>query len=626
MAPGWSSIEELLGQEIGLDPASIGQRTLARAIKRRIKVTGDADEAAYTRRLRAERAEVQQLIEEVVVRNSWFYREPRSFDLLRQCVTERIPAPPGAGPALRVLSLGCAGGEEPYSIAMMLADLQRPPTSYSIDAVDVSRRALDSAAQARYRPASFFGGDLSFREQHFDEEQSEWVLHRRVADRVTWIQGNALEPTLDRRLSIYNVVFCRNLLIYFKPAAQQRAVALIRKVLAPGGFLFVGCVDRSKVAGAGLEPVAFPGAFAFRRLADEEVTRTPVARGTFLIPPLGASEPGHPAAPDTVVEVPDAPTDRDAPALPVALAGIAPGAEAQEAETETETETDLPLAPPDLERERKTPTQTDLPCVRPLEPLFQPAEGPIKPVKSRPDRLLNIETQLLRLDWIDGSRDDEDQPCWKREGIFGEACCLHLDQLDSCYCCPVYCNQGRTLFERPAPPGYRQAWTELLSRPKPPEPTSLTSALVFRLWDQRFALAAEEVVEVAQPGKVQAVPNRTGRVFRGLINVSGCVRLCVSLHEFLELVPPEEDDAPGRPAERVVVMGHEEETWAFRAEEVYGIQRFRGLPSQPPAPSSGLSRLRTSATFTRGTITREAQPVNVLDEELLLAGLKRVLQ
>jgi chemotaxis protein methyltransferase WspC len=604
-----SEIETILAKEIGLVPESIGRKTLDRAIKRRVKATGAAEHEAYMRRLRGSQGEVQALIEEVVVRNSWFFREPRSFDLLRECVAEGIPTTGQPGPAIRALSLGCAGGEEPYSIVMTLSELPSAPT-FSVDAVDVSARALENATTARYRPASFFGGDLTFRSRFFEERDGEYTLDRKVVKQTTLIQGNVMSPKLARQLGRYNVVFCRNLLIYFNGVAQRRVVALIRKVLCPGGYLFVGCVDRAKVGGAGFTPITFPGAFAFQRVESEAAdgdrsdSLTPVARGTFLIPALETLR-DEPAVLRPVPMKPPAALDRPA-------AG-------KRAEVER----------PAVER----PTD-EHPAVAPLAPLGpplvptarrRPLSGPLKPVKSRTDRLLNCETQLIQLKWLEGQDDDEELPCWKREGIFGEACCLHLDQLDSCYYCPVFCNQGRALFERPVPRDYRASWTNLLRQPKPEPPSELTSILVFRLWEERFALGIDKIIEVGPPGKVHSVPNRTGRIFRGLMNVVGSIRLCVSLHELLELIPTDRAGTPAgqRPLERMILIGEEDEIWAFWADEVYGIHRYlpAGLSS---ASEPGTSQM--AATFIKGTTAYQEHGVRVLDGDLLLAGLKRVIQ
>src|SRR5271163_3217466 len=122
MAAELSGIERLLADRIGLDPVSVGTQLILRAAQQRMKELALDDMAAYERRVRQSESELQALIEEVVVSESWFFRDERPFQWFREYVRERwvdnLLRPP-----LRILSLGCAGGEEPYSIAMTLRDL-----------------------------------------------------------------------------------------------------------------------------------------------------------------------------------------------------------------------------------------------------------------------------------------------------------------------------------------------------------------------------------------------------------------------------------------------------------------------------------------------------------------------
>ena len=117
------------------------------------------DLAAYERRLSQSELELQELIEEVVVAESWFFRDERPFQWFRDYVRQRWLNDPSR-PPLRVLSLPCAGGEEPYSIAMTLLDLGLPARRFRIDAVDVSARRLAIARRGVYSANAFRGPDL----------------------------------------------------------------------------------------------------------------------------------------------------------------------------------------------------------------------------------------------------------------------------------------------------------------------------------------------------------------------------------------------------------------------------------------------------------------------------------
>ncbi|MFI5457653.1 MAG: hypothetical protein ACHRXM_19600 [Isosphaerales bacterium] len=135
MAREPSGIEQLLASRIRLDPVSVGSQLLSRAVRRRMRELALDDLAAYEHRLRSSAQELEALIEDVVVAESWFFRDERPFLWFRDHVGKgwlnELARPP-----LRILSLACA--EESYSIAMVLSDLGPPPRGFVINAVDVA--------------------------------------------------------------------------------------------------------------------------------------------------------------------------------------------------------------------------------------------------------------------------------------------------------------------------------------------------------------------------------------------------------------------------------------------------------------------------------------------------------
>ena len=130
-------IEGLLASKLGLDPVSVGPKQIWRAVQQRMQELGLADVGEYESWVRKSESELQALIEEVVVSESWFFRDERPFQYFRDYVGERWLNDP-LRPPLRVLSLACAGGEEPYSIAIGLRELGLTAQRFHIDAVDIS--------------------------------------------------------------------------------------------------------------------------------------------------------------------------------------------------------------------------------------------------------------------------------------------------------------------------------------------------------------------------------------------------------------------------------------------------------------------------------------------------------
>src|SRR5262245_48566577 len=136
--------EKLLKQTMGLSAATIGEATLERALQERQLACGLPDLQAYWDCLQGSAADLQELIEALVVPETWFFRHGEAFSALVEVARRgELRALPGA--PLRLLSLPCATGEEPYSMAMALLDAGFLASQFHIDAVDISQRALDKA-------------------------------------------------------------------------------------------------------------------------------------------------------------------------------------------------------------------------------------------------------------------------------------------------------------------------------------------------------------------------------------------------------------------------------------------------------------------------------------------------
>ena len=158
------AVVALLRQTIGLNPHAIGVEAMARAVSQRMARCGVPDVQTYLAWLQTSAPEVQALIEEVVVPETWFFRDQMPFTYLGQYVmAEWLPTSQRA--VLRVLSLACATGEKPYSIAMALLNTGLAAQHMRIEAVDISQRALVWAQHAVYGDQAFREKDLAFRER-----------------------------------------------------------------------------------------------------------------------------------------------------------------------------------------------------------------------------------------------------------------------------------------------------------------------------------------------------------------------------------------------------------------------------------------------------------------------------
>ncbi|AOJ05316.1 chemotaxis protein CheR [Burkholderia mayonis] len=299
-----------LSRETGIDPASLGNEFVARALAERIAATrpgvdgGTAaqsgrphspitDEAvdAYWQRLNASPDERRALIELFVVPETWFFREREAFGALARLGAERLFAEPAR--VLRILSAPCSTGEEPYSAAMVLLDAGIDPARFEIDALDISGRAIEHAECARYGRNSFRGHALEFRDRHFKAAADGWVLDERVRACVRFRRANLLD-LLGCPGEPYDFVFCRNVLIYFDRDAQDRVVRIVEEQLGERGIVFVGPAETGVVMRQGLTSVQIPLAFAFYKAAADAAARPRVAG--IGAPAAGGARRGGPAA------------------------------------------------------------------------------------------------------------------------------------------------------------------------------------------------------------------------------------------------------------------------------------------------------------------------------------------
>lgn len=285
-----SLIEEfsgLLKRRMGLDSGSIGQAAVERAVRHRMHAAGVDDEQDYLMRVQAWPDEMQQLIEAVIVPETWFFRYPESQVAMATLARERLFAPGCEGRVLRVLSVPCSSGEEPYSIAMALLDAGVPPHRFHVDAVDISVRMVEFAQRAVYGRNSFRGGDLAFRDRHFSEVPDGHQLAARVRGQVRFQPGNLFDPNLLAGAAPYDFVFCRNLLIYFDMATQERAVQVLRRFAHEDGVLFVGPAETSLLTRRRLPSVPLARSFAFR------ATPTPEPATAEMPPAARAPQPAQ---------------------------------------------------------------------------------------------------------------------------------------------------------------------------------------------------------------------------------------------------------------------------------------------------------------------------------------------
>ncbi len=241
-APGLAEILGVVRARSGIDFGGYRSPTLERRVQNRMLAVFAASYAEYLQRLRENPAEIDLLVDRLTIKVSRFFRNAGSYRRLGDIALDwRRSAP--AGERFRVWSAGCGNGEEPYSLAMLLSGLPGPPPAGSICATDIDETALAVARTGCYPQESL--------EEMPADARGRWLVpsgdrarpHRvvdGVASMVRFLRHDltaAAPPPWDGR---FHLVSCRNALIYFRQAVQQRVQELLLASLAPGGYLFLG--------------------------------------------------------------------------------------------------------------------------------------------------------------------------------------------------------------------------------------------------------------------------------------------------------------------------------------------------------------------------------------------------
>ena len=277
---------DFLKETIGLDVTSVGPAIIERAVRQRSIVAQAVSADEYWRTLLGSRDEQQALIEAVIVPETWFFRYPESFVTLAKLASKRL-AKINNLRALRILSLPCSTGEEPYSIAMALLDAGLKPHQFKVDGLDVSPLSVEKARRALYGKNSFRGDDIAFRDRHFIAEGESYRLDQRVLEQVRLRVGNLLDPALLAGEPPFDFVFCRNLLIYFDQPTQKQVFEVLKCLTHVDGVLFIGPAEGSLLGRLGMRSIGIPQSFAFSRQGTADPDPLPV----FVPAPLPVPQP-----------------------------------------------------------------------------------------------------------------------------------------------------------------------------------------------------------------------------------------------------------------------------------------------------------------------------------------------
>jgi chemotaxis protein methyltransferase CheR len=205
------------------------------------RAAGASDVSAYVAALRTRGTAAQRMavVEALTTNETSWFRDGAPFDALRTSVVPELVRAPGRCGPIKVWSAACSSGQEPYTIAMVMADALPWGASVDILATDISQEMLDRTRAGRYSQLEVGRGlPPSMLVKHFGRAGSEWQVSEllRAMVRVQKLNLAAPFPPLPR----FDVVFLRNVLIYFDAATKRSILQRVRRVMSPDGYLFLG--------------------------------------------------------------------------------------------------------------------------------------------------------------------------------------------------------------------------------------------------------------------------------------------------------------------------------------------------------------------------------------------------
>jgi chemotaxis protein methyltransferase WspC len=272
---------ELLQRRTGLDPEALGRQAVRTTVLARMHLLEMADADSYSALLESDEDEFHRLIDEVVVPETWFLRGGDLFFYLAEHV--RTVLAERKDPELfRALSVPCSTGEEPYSLALALAETGVPAKRCCIDAIDVSPSNIEQARRGIFPELSFRQMSPELRNRYFRPQGSAWEIDPLLRSSVSYSTGNLLDTELLLRERPYDLIFCRNLFIYLHPPARRQGLDTVLRLLAPAGLLCLGHADSLDPEDRRFERTGPVGYFLYRRakkpIARSLPTRAPAAK------------------------------------------------------------------------------------------------------------------------------------------------------------------------------------------------------------------------------------------------------------------------------------------------------------------------------------------------------------
>jgi chemotaxis protein methyltransferase CheR len=265
-------LSEFLYRRTGMVFTEDKRYYIQRRINDRMAITGSVSFASYFARLRSDaRGEIEQFVNAFTVNETYFNREDHQL----QCLTtdllrERVPTK-AHGEAIRIWSVPCATGEEPYSIGIWLLENWPQVDAYEIEILgsDIDTRVLEAAREGIFGKRALMRMPPALIEKYFERlDEDRWRVLDDLRKSVEFSAVNLVEAGETRSFGRFDVIFCRNVLIYFDDASRRTAAENLYENLLPGGFICLGHTESMSRISPLFEVRRFADAIVYQRPAE----------------------------------------------------------------------------------------------------------------------------------------------------------------------------------------------------------------------------------------------------------------------------------------------------------------------------------------------------------------------
>ncbi|MGI5860637.1 MAG: CheR family methyltransferase [Myxococcales bacterium] len=273
--PAFEKVAAIVTRHAGLKLPEYRYHAIELAVRKELSARGLRTVDEYAALLERDGVALSDLVSALTVGESYFFRDEGQFALIRERIVPELLRARPHGHVLRVWSAGCAGGEEPYSLAMLFEKMGLARRA-SILATDISRPALEKALRAVYSAWSLRGASMELARNYVRPVGKGYQVLPRFRDRVRFEYLNLAEdayPSIASGVFGMDLILCRNVLIYFERPVVASVARRLFDSLAEGGWLLLGVSDPRLGQLAPFEVITTGAGLAYRRPAREELAR-----------------------------------------------------------------------------------------------------------------------------------------------------------------------------------------------------------------------------------------------------------------------------------------------------------------------------------------------------------------